>query len=175
MPNCCSVANCRTGYNLTNSDKELSPCQKCTVWQCECEMFSCGCKSRNCKCKCNICKPKLFSFPIDSTEREQWIRTFPNAFQSTENLYICEWHWPANYEKNSPVHKGAIKSRRPKYPRSVFKGVPASFSRSTSRTQSRGERLSRSDFEFDDMDVFIEQDKVGSLEEISKKLCENEE
>ena len=73
-------------------------------------------------------------------------------------------------KKISPVHKGAIKTCRPKYPPFVFKGVPASFSRSTSRTQSRSERLSRSEIEFDDMDVFIEQDKVGSLDEIAKKL-----
>jgi len=174
MPNSCCAANCRVGYKTTSAST-VSSCRNCSSTQCDCKKFQCVCKSLKCQCQCRTCKPILFSFPTNPFEREQWIRACPNVLKPGANRFICEWHWPENYETCSPTGKGAISTRRPKHPPSIFDGVPPSCARSISQARSRSERLSRSDIEIDELEIFLEEDAVHSLEEIEKKLSAESE
>ena len=43
----------------------------------------------------------IYGFPTDQSEKELWVRALPNASISnnniTDNMWICEIHWPPRY------------------------------------------------------------------------------
>ena len=105
-------------------------CMNCSAETCQCIKFDCVCKSRNCSCRCAACKPKLFSFPKDLAELENWKRACPNVFSNDKKqLKACEWHWPTNYDTVTPTKNPHLCSSRPKDPPSIFYNIPVSCSR----------------------------------------------
>ena len=141
MPNCCSIINCRTGYKWSVDDFNTK-CAECKPGCCDCSVFDCKCKTVNCGCSCKACKPKVFAFPRDDVERDNWIRACPNVFPEGIRLFACEWHWPEGYETVSPAKSSHLCGRRPKNPPSIFRGIPGSCSRSTISTPRASERTS---------------------------------
>ena len=74
-------------------------------------------------------KVSVYKFPTKDDEKRAWVNALPNMVKVedvTENVVICEKHWPEGFE--TTTKKGHT---RPKYPPSVF-SVPASCAPQTS-------------------------------------------
>ena len=58
-------------------------------------------------------KLRMFRFPKDEGEKENWIKSLPNVLTTsdTKNLGICERHWPKGYE--TTCMKGNLRIRHP--------------------------------------------------------------
>ena len=42
---------------------------------------------------------RVLSFPTDAKERSRWLSSLPNRIENaTQNMGICERHWPVVYE-----------------------------------------------------------------------------
>lgn len=174
MPRACSIAKCRTGYNATLADR-ASSCRMCTQDSCQCSKFNCVCKSLNCPCSCKVCKPKIFSFPDDEVEKENWKKACPNIFSSDNTkLYACEWHWPDDYDTISPIKGSHICSRRPKNPPSLFENIPVSCSR-TSLTRARSSLSSSGQRNIipDELETFNEFDLFKSMQDLKEFVINN--
>lgn len=169
MPNTCKIANCRTGRKLTLKDKEKD-CMECTDETCKCTKFECVCKATMCGCSCKVCKPKIFSFPDDPIELENWKRACPNSFSDEQKLMACEWHWPDGYDTVPPKKNPHLCSARPKDPPSIFKDIPKSFSR-TGFTKPRPTLYASSDARssVDELDEFENIDKIHTFEDFKHK------
>lgn len=171
MPNCCSVVNCRTGYKLTKPDREKD-CMHCTSETCKCVKFQCVCKAAKCNCDCKVCKPKLFSFPKDPLELENWLRACPNILPEGHKMQMaCEWHWPEGYETVPPAKNPHICSDKPKHPPSIFNDIPPSCSRvglSKPRPTSRALTEARAP-SCDELEEFESFDIINSFDDFRSK------
>jgi len=164
MPKKCSIFNCRTNYRPTIADRSSS-CANCNPDDCKCIKFNCVCKSLSCPCNCKVCKPSVFRFPNDPIERENWIRACPNQFGDQKDIVICEWHWPENYETVTPTKSSHLCCRLPKNPPSVF-SVPPSCSRQSFSKKRSSRALSDSRNDYDELDLFNEQDKFTDFDSL---------
>ena len=67
----------------------------------------------------------VYRFPTDKDERQRWIDVVGkiNAnLKVTSETVVCELHWPHGYETVRKKGKN-----RPKYPPSIFEGIPQSI------------------------------------------------
>ena len=97
--------------------------KKCCVYGCRTN-YSSELKQQNEKevFQENNNKLSVYRFPKDPSERERWKKAVPNEnLIVSDNTVICEAHWPPGFE--TIKHYGKY---RPKYPPSVWDGIPAS-------------------------------------------------
>lgn len=69
--------------------------RKCCVFACKTNY-----RSQQDKTMCGeINKIPVYRFPKNKDEREQWIKSVPNAnLNVTNNTVICQQHWPSNFD-----------------------------------------------------------------------------
>ena len=112
-----------------------------------------------------------FGLPKDPEERRKWLHAIPRLnsvlVDGTKKPFICEKHWPDNFE--------VVKSRngkiRPKNPPSIFKGfrpseIPTPLP--PPRTTSKTSFVVRTRQE-DELSAFLDADKV-TFEGLQAKL-----
>ena len=89
----------------------------------KCLIPGCNPNYRNRKgCRATKQKTLVFRLSRDKSEYSRWMKAMPHTnIITTQDSVICEKHWPESYPTVS------IKERtRPKYPPSVWPGVPPS-------------------------------------------------
>ena len=106
-----------------------------------------------------INKIPVYCFPKNKEERQQWIKSVPNAnLNVTNNTVICQQYWPSNFD-TIEVH-GKI---RPKNPLLVWPGVPSSQIPTLSAVQRNIKKTSspvRNQIA-DGLSAFLELDKIN--------------
>lgn len=106
-----------------------------------------------------INKIPVYRFPKNKDEREQWIKSVPNAnLNVTNNTVICQQHWPSNFDTIKV--NGKI---RPKNLPSVWPGVPSSQIPTPSAVQRNIKKTSSTvrNQIADELNAFLELDKIN--------------
>ena len=101
---------------------------------------------------------KVFRLPKSTSELELWLHSIPfKNLNLHKDLVVCVKHWPADFKTVSLRGK-----ERPRYPPSVWEGIPQSCiplppppPRKTHRSS-----LTVRDAQLDEMEAFQELDKV---------------
>ena len=113
-------------------------------------------------------KESVFRFPNKDEEKEAWRKAIPMTNLPTSNTtVVCERHWPPGYETTTAHGKV-----RPKNPRSVFDGLPASIWPSTPakpRTTQRSNAAVRT-HQPDELQKFIDIDRIKSFDELKSGI-----
>jgi len=115
---------------------------------------------------------KIFRLPHkdkNPEERKRWIQAIPREnIPDTSNVFVCENHWPQNYE--TVFHYGKL---RPKHPPSVFSQCvePSQIPtlppppRPTSRTSASSRNVIP-----DEMDEFQKFDKIKDFSDLCQRI-----
>ena len=125
-------------------------------------------------CKSTNATHRIFRLPRDKNELDVWKRAVPHgAFKklpaSLENVLLCERHWPEDYDQVSKNGK-----HRPKNPPTIFDGIaqssiptPAPLPRPSKNTLFGVRNVKK-----DQLDDFLQQDKLTSFDQITMKMID---
>lgn len=95
-----------------------------------------SCTSGYYNCLNNTKEYRVIAFPKNNEERQRWINSLPNVINLenvTENMGVCERHWPEGYATKKVLGS----SGRPADPPSVFGKTSPNFFIQTASTSSR--------------------------------------
>ena len=113
-------------------------------------------------------KVTVFRLPTDKDEREKWIQAIPREnIPDKADTVVCEQHFPPGYP--TIIKHG---KKRPREPPSVFKCVKPSLvptKPAPCRPTSRASSSIRSVIP-DEMEKFIEADKIDNFQHLNSKL-----